>query len=1262
MLIPPSFFSSLRFRAILLLALIFGIVLIAALYWAAEQRRTDLDAAIKQLGLQAQLIVAQQSEVVRNTQQFLTLIVESGEAERLAVDPNCPELLRRYTKQDPRFASMFIVDLTGHPSCSSFQNAGVIDISDRAYFKKALAGSETAIGEAAIGRATQRWVVPFARTFDSKSGLVQGVFVVTMDLGWINGEFNRGSYPPGTTLGLIDAAGTFLARFPDSENLVGKSGKDFQGFKALTRLGGEGSTTITAHDGVTRIFFFTTFLKPNGNTIYLWIGLPIDAVTARTDRQFAEAMAIALILVTLAASLAWFAIARYLIVPVQAIGQAARKLSSGEYRARTQLQYKEDEIGELARTFDFMAQRLEERTRELAERETFTRVLLDSSPSGLALTTPSGEFRHVTARWSEMLGYAQEELHSVNAKELWVDPLERERMVELVKKDGVARDFEAKFRQKSGAIREALENASYVEAGGERLIATWVHDIGKLKAAEQGLSEALRRQNAIFAASPFGICVYRGEQRVMTSPAFERMFGYEPGELAGKEAGTLFETNEDYVRLQNELRVCFTRGEVYNSEARMERKDGTPFWCRVSAAPLEGEESPTSIVVLYADITKRKAAEEALRSAHAEVDAIFASATAGIVLVRAGRVERCNPRFEAMFGHRAGELLGATVRMFYAATDDEFQKFVVEQRATVDRGEIWRREMLFIRRDRTTFWARLTGQAIERANIARGNVWMVEDVTEEHAAAEALREAKRLAEEATQAKSMFLASMSHEIRTPMNGVLGMLQLLALSRLNTEQKATLDIVRDSGRSLLRVIDDLLDFSKIEAGRLELRPEATSIASLVESALRVYSGVASAKDLTLRASLDPRISPALFVDPLRLRQILNNFISNAIKFTERGNVEVGAVLQERADSRDVVRFYVSDTGVGVAKDAQTKLFQPYVQAAIDTARNYGGTGLGLTICRRLAEMMEGTIEMDSEPGRGTTMTLTLALPIADPSDLPKPDTSSDSAAALVATRRRPPAVEAARAEGTLVLIAEDHPTNRTLLTRLLNVLGYATVAADNGREALQAWNAGGIAAIITDCNMPEMDGYDFARAVRAEEEAGGRGRTPIIACTANVLADELTRCTAAGMDDLVAKPVELERLAKVMEQWLPLPSGAEETPVNTASLAEVSGGDAALEREILADFAATNRADMAILRDALVKHDIAGVARSSHRVKGACRTIGAAALADVCERMEGAARLGDWKAIVAEQHALEREFARLDAWLAPHRNELNEGIRA
>jgi CheY-like chemotaxis protein len=341
--------------------------------------------------------------------------------------------------------------------------------------------------------------------------------------------------------------------------------------------------------------------------------------------------------------------------------------------------------------------------------------------------------------------------------------------------------------------------------------------------------------------------------------------------------------------------------------------------------------------------------------------------------------------------------------------------------------------------------------------------------------------------------------------------------------------------------------------------------------------------------------------------------------------------------------MVRFTVADTGIGIAKEAQGRLFEPYVQAEGDTARHYGGTGLGLAICRRLAGMMGGSIEMESEPGKGTTVALTLSMPVADPRELPSVESSSE-ADALV-SRRLAPAVEAARAEGTLVLAVEDHPTNRTLLTRLLNLIGYAAVGAENGREALEMWATGRFAAVVTDCNMPEMDGYELARRIRAGESGGARRRTPVIACTANALAGELQRCLDAGMDDFIAKPVELQALARVMARWLPLA----DTPIDRSSLAEVAGGDAGVEREILIDFKDANDADMATLRDALARHDVAQVTRFAHRVKGACRTVGASALAEVCERMELAGRQNDWGGVAREQVALEREFERLNAWL-------------
>lgn len=781
---------------------------------------------------------------------------------------------------------------------------------------------------------------------------------------------------------------------------------------------------------------------------------------------------------------------------------------------------------------------------------------------------------------------------------------------------------------------------------------------------------------------------------------------------------------------------------------------------------------------LNREVAERRAAEEALRMAHAEVDALFDSASAGILLKRDEKVERCNPRLEEMLGYGKGELRGKPIRLLFPESDEDFHLLSGIAREAVNRGATHRTESRLLRGDGSTVWCRLAGRAIKPGDQSKGNVWMIDDITDERAAADELRvanerldlaqeagnvgifdvivggrntwtvpmerlfglepgafngtveawaalvhpedrerallgfaqalegdcttfsdefrvvrqdgsvrcfqsicrifrdldgraqravgvnidvtelvRARSAAEDATRAKSMFLASMSHEIRTPMNGVIGMLQLLGLTRLDQDQKATLNTVRDSAHSLLRIIDDLLDFSKMEAGRLALREEAVSVADIVEGVRQIYLGVASAKDLTLSSTIDDGISPALLADPLRLRQILSNFASNAIKFTTKGRIEIGAVLKQRTDKGDTVHFYVRDTGIGISKEAQTQLFQPYVQATVDTARQYGGTGLGLTICRRLAEMMGGAITMDSEPGRGTAMTLALTLQIADPRDIVRSDASADPAAALVASRREAPSEDEARAEGTLVLIAEDHPTNRTLLKRMLTLLGYASTMAKDGHEALEKWRAGGVAALITDCNMPGMDGYDLALAIRADEVSGAKGRMPIIACTANALAHELEHCTEAGMDDFVAKPVEIRLLAKVMKRWLPLP-GTGDKPIDVSSLAEISGGDKGMEQEILSDFREANRLDMTQLRDTFMGRDLGDFQRILHRIKGASRTIGAEALAKACARLEKTAKQDDWQLIAVEKAELEREFERLDAWLESRSVEVTE----
>ncbi len=375
------------------------------------------------------------------------------------------------------------------------------------------------------------------------------------------------------------------------------------------------------------------------------------------------------------------------------------------------------------------------------------------------------------------------------------------------------------------------------------------------------------------------------------------------------------------------------------------------------------------------------------------------------------------------------------------------------------------------------------------------------------------------AESASRAKSDFLANMSHEIRTPLNGVLGMLQLLAGTGLTDAQRRHMAVAEASAGALLTLINDILDLSKVEAGKLEVERLPFDLAEVAAGSVAIVAPRAGAKGLAVACEIAPGLAARRVGAGDRVRQVLVNLLGNAVKFTAAGSVTLAVSADADDPAGDVVRFAVTDTGIGIPADRRDRLFRPFSQVDASTTRKYGGTGLGLAISKQLAELMGGAIGVDSTPGRGSTFWFTARLPV-DP-----------TAAAAVDPIRAVAPVPA----GRRVLVAEDNEVNQMVVGEMLRRLGYEPDVVENGHAAVLAAAGGGFDAVLMDCQMPVMDGFEAAAAIRSAEDGTGR-RVPIIALTANALKGDRDRCLAAGMDDYLTKPIDAAALAAKLAAWL------------------------------------------------------------------------------------------------------------------------------
>ncbi|MBT2341465.1 MULTISPECIES: transporter substrate-binding domain-containing protein [Pseudomonas] len=573
---------------------------------------------------------------------------------------------------------------------------------------------------------------------------------------------------------------------------------------------------------------------------------------------------------------------------------------------------------------------------------------------------------------------------------------------------------------------------------------------------------------------------------------------------------------------------------------------------------------------------------------------------------RNGVLQSCNDSYLETFDARREDVIGKNVLPGSMSNAFEAQEYQADYQRVMAEGTplIVDRPLHIGDRALTIYHWILPyrNSAAEVQGIIGG--WI--DISERRQLFEELRASKKQADDANRAKSTFLATMSHEIRTPMNAVIGMLELaLKQADKGHVDRSTIEVAYESAAGLLELIGDILDIARIESGHLSLAPERVNLRTLLQSVIRVFEGVARQKNLALSLQFDAAEgNPDVLMDPLRFKQVVSNLISNALKFTEQGRVLVKVQLSA-TDQDDIRHLHleVIDSGIGIGPADLKRLFEPFAQVDNTGRMARKGAGLGLVISRNLCQMMGGTLLMNSQPGLGTQVQVRLQLAV-----LP---TAPICAATL-------PAIETAKA-ALNVLVVDDHPANRLLMSQQLEYLGYQYQVARDGAHGLEVWQQGHFDLVIADCNMPIMSGYELARSIRRDESEQKRPSCVILGFTANAQPEEKQRCLDAGMNDCLFKPISLSALS----QWIKSVKPSRQPSVfNLQSLHALTGGDPSSIQRLLAELLNSNRLDRQELLDVAQDGDRQVLTETAHKIKGVARIVQATALIQRCEALEQA----------------------------------------
>ncbi|MBF0311055.1 MAG: PAS domain S-box protein [Magnetococcales bacterium] len=626
--------------------------------------------------------------------------------------------------------------------------------------------------------------------------------------------------------------------------------------------------------------------------------------------------------------------------------------------------------------------------------------------------------------------------------------------------------------------------------------------------------------------SPVSVMITDPEgQLEYVNPRFFHVTGYTRSEVLGRNPRFL-QSGRTPPSIYHELWGTLRAGEEWRGELINKRKDGTLLWESAAIAPVrDANGTVRHYVAVKEDFTQRRQLEESLRKEEDLMRSLLASMGEGVYGVdREGRCAFINPTALRLLGYPEGaDLTGTNLHELIHHHHPDGSNYALEKchvcRTFIIGEAVRRDDEVFFRADCSSFPVEYHAHPLREGEQVSGAVVTFSDITQRRRTEQSLIQAKQAAEEASRAKSAFLAIMSHEIRTPLNAILGMAELLAESNLDEEQRLGMKVLRRAGNGLLSLITDILDLVAFESGQPVVEFRCFNLADLAQEAQEIHAFAADKKGLRLDTRIDPALPGYIWGDPKRLRQVLLNLIGNAVKFTAEGEVRLEIV---RGDS-ETIRFSVYDTGIGISREQMDRLFEPFFKIDSSSTRQYGGTGLGLAICRQLVEVLKGTVGVESREGEGSQFYFDLPLRACQIDRL-TPETPAGETGS-----------GASKPGDVAILLAEDAEDNRMLIQSYLKKVPCRLTMARDGAEAVRLFKAQEFNLLLMDIQMPGMDGLQATRTIRAWEKETKRPHTPILALTAHAMPGDQEKSRLAGCDEHLIKPIRKRELLEVLGRY-------------------------------------------------------------------------------------------------------------------------------